>query len=292
MQVTASQVKELRERTSAGMMECKKALIEVGGDIEMAIEAMRKSGAAKAVKKAGRVAAEGAIVIALSDDRRKASMVEVNCETDFVGKDKNFEYFAAMLAEQALVHEPADLDALMNLEIDGKTIEDTRRELVSKVGENVQARRFVLFHSETGQIGNYRHGARIGVLVDMTGGDNELAHDICLHIAASRPVCVSEGQVPEEILAKERGIFRVQAAESGKPPVIIEKMVNGRIRKFIGEITLLEQPFVKQPDKLVGDLLKDRVAEVKHFTRFEVGEGIEKKVENFAEEVMAQVKSS
>ncbi len=292
MQVTASQVKELRERTSAGMMECKKVLIEVDGDIELAIEAMRKSGAAKAVRKAGRVAAEGRVVIALSDDGRKASMVEVNCETDFVGKDENFGHFATVLAEQVLVHEPADLDALMNLEIGGKTIEDTRRELVSKVGENVQARRFVLFRSEAGRIGNYRHGVRIGVLVDVTGGDDELAHDICIHIAASRPVCVSKEQVPEEILTKEREIFGAQAAESGKSPAIIEKMVNGRIRKFIGEITLLEQPFVKQPDQLVGDLLKKKVAEVKRFIRFEVGEGIEKKVEDFAEEVMAQVKSS
>ncbi|WP_455384113.1 translation elongation factor Ts [Acidihalobacter prosperus] len=292
MQITASQVKELRERTGAGMMECKKALTEAGGDMEAAIEAMRKSGAAKAVKKAGRVAAEGQVVVAMSDDARKAVLLEVNCETDFVGKDENFESFAAAVAERALAEAPADLEALMALEIDGKSVETARQELVAKVGENVQVRRFVRLDSEGDRLGSYSHGVRIGVLVDIAGGDEELARDLCMHIAASRPVCVDQDQVPQESIDKEREIFSAQAAESGKPPQIVEKMVEGRIKKFLGEITLLGQPFVKQPDISVGQLLKEKGASVKRFVRYEVGEGIEKKAENFAEEVMAQVNAS
>ena len=292
MQITASQVKELRERTGAGMMECKKALTEAGGDMEAAIEAMRKSGAAKAVKKAGRVAAEGQVVVAMSDDARNAVLLEVNCETDFVGKDENFESFAAAVAERALAEAPADLEALMALEIDGKSVETARQELVAKVGENVQVRRFVRLESEGDRLGSYSHGVRIGVLVDIAGGDEELARDLCMHIAASRPVCVDQDQVPQESIDKEREIFSAQAAESGKPPQIVEKMVEGRIKKFLGEITLLGQPFVKQPDISVGQLLKEKGASVKRFVRYEVGEGIEKKADNFAEEVMAQVNAS
>ena len=292
MQITASQVKELRERTGAGMMECKKALTEAGGDMEAAIEAMRKSGAAKAVKKAGRVAAEGQVVVAMSDDARTAVLLEVNCETDFVGKDENFERFSSAVAERALAEAPADLEALMALEIDGKQIETARQELISKVGENVQVRRFVRMESEGDRIGSYRHGVRIGVVADIAGGDEELARDLCMHIAASRPICVDTDQVPQETIDKEREIFSAQAAESGKPPQIVEKMVEGRIKKFLGEITLLGQPFVKQPDLTVEQLLKEKGASVKRFMRYEVGEGIEKKTENFAEEVMAQVNAS
>lgn len=292
MQITASQVKELRERTGAGMMECKKALTAAGGDMEAAIEAMRKSGAAKAVKKAGRVASEGQVVVALSDDARTAAVVEVNCETDFVGKDESFERFAVMVAERVLSDAPADLGTLLAIEVDGQSIETARQELVSKVGENVQLRRFERLEAEGDMIGHYRHGVRIGVLVDIAGGDAELARDLCMHIAASRPMCVDESQVSQATLDKEREIFAAQAAESGKPPQIVEKMVAGRIKKFLGEITLLGQPFVKQPELTVGQLLKEKGASVKRFVRFEVGEGIEKKSENFAEEVMAQVNAS
>jgi elongation factor Ts len=292
MQITASQVKELRERTGAGMMECKKALTEAGGDMEAAIEAMRKSGAAKAVKKAGRIAAEGQVVVAMSDDARTAVLLEVNCETDFVGKDESFEQFSAAVAARALAEAPADLEALMELDLDGKSVETARQELISKVGENVQVRRFVRLESEGERLGSYRHGVRIGVLVDLEGGDAELARDLCMHIAASRPICVDEDQVPQENIDKEREIFSAQAAESGKPPQIVEKMVEGRIKKFLGEITLLGQPFVKQPDLSVAQLLKEKGATVKRFVRFEVGEGIEKKTENFADEVMAQVNAS
>ncbi|MEJ2629754.1 MAG: translation elongation factor Ts [Acidihalobacter sp.] len=292
MQITASQVKELRERTGAGMMECKKALTEAGGDMEAAIEAMRKSGAAKAVKKAGRIAAEGQVVVAMSDDARAAVLLEVNCETDFVGKDESFEQFSASVAARALAEAPADLGALMELDLDGKSVETARQELISKVGENVQVRRFVRLESEGERLGSYSHGVRIGVLVDLEGGDAELARDLCMHIAASRPICVDEDQVPQENIDKEREIFSAQAAESGKPPQIVEKMVEGRIKKFLGEITLLGQPFVKQPDLSVAQLLKEKGATVKRFVRFEVGEGIEKKSENFADEVMAQVNAS
>ncbi len=292
MQITASQVKELRERTGAGMMECKKALVEAGGDMEAAIEAMRKSGAAKAVKKAGRVASEGQIVVAPSEDGRKAALVEINCETDFVGKDENFDRFANMVAEVALAAEPADIESLMQLEANGKPLEEIRQELVAKVGENVQVRRFDILKIESGQMGTYRHGVRIGVVAEVEGGDEALARDVCMHIAASKPVCVDQDQVPAEMIDKEREIYSAQAAESGKPPEIIEKMVEGRMRKFIGEITLLGQPFVKQPDITVGQLLEGKGARVNRFIRYEVGEGIEKKAENFAEEVMAQVNAS
>ncbi|APZ43237.1 translation elongation factor Ts [Acidihalobacter ferrooxydans] len=292
MQITASQVKELRERTGAGMMECKKALTEAGGDMEAAIEAMRKSGAAKAVKKAGRLAAEGQVVIAMSDDGGTAVLVEINCETDFVGKDENFEKFADAVAQCALRDAPADVAALMALDAAGKPLETAREELVTKVGENVQVRRFERVQMQGDCLGSYRHGVRIGVLVDLAGGDEELARDLSMHIAASRPVCIDEAQVAPELIDKEREIFSAQALESGKPPQIVEKMVEGRIKKFLGEITLLGQPFVKQPDMTVAQLLKEKGASVKRFVRFEVGEGIEKKTENFAEEVMAQVKAS
>ncbi|OBS11044.1 translation elongation factor Ts [Acidihalobacter prosperus] len=294
MQITASLVKELRERTGAGMMECKKALTENNGDIEAAIEAMRKSGAAKAVKKAGRIAAEGQVASIRSEDGKAAVLVEVNCETDFVGKDENFAGFVALVAERALGQNPADVEALSALPAgdDGKTLEERRQELVSKVGENVQVRRFARFEASGDRLGTYIHGTRIGVVVDMDGGDDALARDICMHIAASRPVCVDADEVPQELLDKEREIYAAQAAESGKPPEIVEKMVEGRIKKYLGEITLLGQPFVKQPDVSVGKLLADAGASVHRFVRYEVGEGIEKQAENFAEEVMAQVKGA
>ncbi|ACL72246.1 translation elongation factor Ts [Thioalkalivibrio sulfidiphilus] len=293
MTITASMVKELRERTGAGMMECKKALAETNGDMEAAIELMRKSGAAKADKKAGRIAAEGQVVVALSDDATRAAMVEVNCETDFVAKDENFEKFANRVAEVVLSGAPADVSALMAQNMDGASVEETRAALIAKVGENVQVRRFERLEAAAGgTLGFYRHGNRIGVAVELEGGDAELAKDICMHIAASRPVCVDETQVPQELLDKEREIFAAQAAESGKPAEIIEKMVSGRIKKYLAEITLVGQPFVKDPDKTVGKLLEGAGAKVRRFVRYEVGEGIEKKTENFAEEVMAQAKGA
>jgi len=287
-------VKELRERTGAGMMECKKALVESNGDIEAAIEAMRKSGQAKAAKKAGRTAAEGVVLIEVSPDSKKAAMVEVNCETDFVAKDENFTSFAQAVAERVLNSDVADVESLMAMPLhegEDTTIEEARQALVAKIGENMSVRRFTRMDS-SGSISSYRHGDRIGVLVDMEGGDDALGKDIAMHIAASKPVCVSEEQVPADLLAKERDIFTAQAKESGKPDNIIEKMIEGRIRKYLAEITLVGQPFVKDPDITVGKLLAQKNAKVTAFERFEVGEGIEKKKENFAEEVMAQVKGS
>jgi elongation factor Ts len=289
MQITAALVKELRERTSAGMMECKKALTETQGDIEAAIELMRKSGQAKADKKAGRVAAEGRIEIAI--DGPTAVIAEVNSETDFVAKDPSFQAFAAECAAAALDSGVTDVASLMEVERDGQTLETRRAALIAKIGENIQMRRFERVHTD-GVLGAYLHGSRIGVLVSMSGGDESLAKDIAMHIAASRPICVDADQVPADTVEKEREIFRAQAQESGKPAEIVEKMIEGRIRKFLAEVTLVGQPFVKNPDQTVGQLLKENGATVTGFVRYEVGEGIEKKVENFAEEVMAQARGA
>ena len=294
MAITAALVKELRERTGAGMMECKKALVESNGDIEAAIEAMRKSGQAKAAKKAGRTAAEGVILVNTAADGKKSVVVEVNCETDFVAKDENFLSFANAVAERALNTAAADVAALMAEPLhegEDTTIEQAREALVVKIGENMAVRRFVRM-SAAGAVASYRHGDRIGVMLDLEGGDEELGRDLAMHIAATRPVCVSEEQVPADLLAKEREIFSAQAAESGKPPEIVEKMVEGRIRKYLAEVTLVGQPFVKDPDTTVGKLLGAKSAKVNGFVRFEVGEGIEKKVENFADEVAAQAKAA
>ena len=293
MAITAALVKELRERTQAGMMECKKALTETNGDIEAAIEYMRKAGLAKADKKAGRTAAEGAIIIRTSDDGKSAAMVEVNCETDFVTKGDDFQNFADAVGDLALKAMPADIDALQGTELSGgQTVSDTAKALVAKIGENINVRRCFSMQASEGMVGSYLHGNRIGVLVAMQGGNADLAKDVAMHIAASKPVCVSADDVPAELIEKEREIYSAQAAESGKPADIIEKMVNGRISKFLKEITLMGQGFVKDPDTTIEKLLKNAGASVTAFQRFEVGEGIEKKQENFAEEVMAQVKGS
>jgi elongation factor Ts len=289
MQITASMVKELRERTGAGMMECKKALTESSGDMDAAIELMRKSGQAKADKKASRVAAEGTVVMMISDDNKQGVIVEVNCETDFVGKDENFLKFSHEVAAVALSEAPADVDTLMGMTSGSDTLENARQALVSKIGENIQVRRFTQITSQTGVLGQYSHGSRIGVMVEIENGSDELGKDIAMHIAASKPACVDETDVSQEMLQQEKDIFAAQAEASGKPAEIIEKMVQGRIKKFLGEITLLGQPFVKDPDKSVQKLLAEHSAKVLSFYRFEVGEGIEKKSENFAEEVMAQV---
>lgn len=284
MQISAALVKELRDRTGAGMMECKKALQNTDGDIEKAIEEMRISGQAKAAKKAGRIAAEGLLGVAESDS--SIAMVEVNCETDFVAKAEDFIAFCDDVAKVVLQTQPADLDALLNATLDsGISIEERRKELIAKLGENMNVRRFVLFPCEGGSRGIYKHGTRIGVLVDMQGGSNELAKDIAMHVAASRPLCVSSEQVPPEVLAKEKEILIAQAQESGKPADIIEKMIQGRLNKYLKDITLVGQPFVKDPEQTVEKLLKGAGASVLRFERFEVGEGLEKKSENFADEV-------
>lgn len=294
MQITASMVKELRERTGAGMMDCKKALQEADGEIEAAIEAMRKSGVAKAAKKAGRIAAEGIIAIKQNDDNTDAVLLEVNSETDFVAKDENFLAFVDLVINATLANKPADIEALNELSVAGDTeqsVENARLQLVSKVGENISLRRIERIKAEGGNMGAYLHGSRIGVLVDLEGGSTDLARDIAMHIAASRPICIAETDVPEEILNKEREIFVAQAEESGKSAEIIEKMVAGRIKKYFKEVTLLGQPFVKDPDQSIEGLLKGNKATIKRFVRFEVGEGIEKKQDNFVEEVMAQAKT-
>jgi len=284
MAITASMVKELRERTGAGMMECKKALVETNGDLDAAIEFLRKTGLAQADKKATRVAAEGQIMLASNADNTEAVMVEINCETDFVAKDDNFLAFANDIAKVALASSTDDVDALMTDEL-----ESTRQALVSKIGENVQVRRMARLASE-GTIGAYVHGGRIGVLVDLEGGDVELARDIAMHIAALNPAYNTVDDVPADVLEKEKQFLISQAADSGKPADIIEKMVTGRLRKHLSDITLMGQPFVKDGDVTIEKLLKDNGAKVNSFTRLAVGEGIEKKTENFADEVMNQVK--
>ncbi|HMX53166.1 translation elongation factor Ts [Plasticicumulans sp.] len=293
MSISAAMVKELRERTGSGMMECKKALTETGGDIEAAVELMRKQGLAKADKKAGRTAAEGTLVVAAGD--KAVALVEVNCETDFVAKGDEFQGFAAAVAASALTASPADLDALLAAPLaDGKSVDEIRREKVAKIGENIAVRRFVRYESAGGVLASYLHGTRIGVLVELAGGDEELAKDVAMHIAASRPLCVSPEQVPAEVVEKEREIALANAVNEGKSPEIAAKMVEGRVRKFLNENTLLGQVFIKDPEgkQTVAALLKGRGASVVAFTRYELGEGIEKKQENFADEVMAQVRGS
>ena len=290
MSISASMVKELRERTGAGMMECKKALVQTGGDLDAAAEELRKSGQAKADKKSSRVAADGRVVVA--HDGAKAVIVEVNSETDFVAKDENFAAFADAVAQAALSSGITDVEAFASEKLaDGRSVEEARTELIAKVGENIGVRRIASVESDN-VIANYTHGARIGAVVALDGGDAELARDIAMHIAASNPMCIDESGVPAETLENERRILTEQAQDSGKPAEIIEKMVTGRVNKFLKEITLLGQPFVKDPDVSVGKLLKGANATVTSFVRFEVGEGIEKKEDNFVEEVMAQVKGA
>lgn len=293
MAITAAQVKELRERTGSGMMECKKALVEADGDIDAAIEAMRKKGLAKAEKKADRVAAEGKIVTKVSEDGRQGVILEMNSETDFVSAGDDFTNFANAVAAIILDRKPADENALLELDFDGqRDVHTARKELVAKIGENIQLRRFHLYSTDSGQIAHYLHGVRIGVMVELEGGDAQLGRDIAMHIAASNPAAVDENDMPAELLEKERAILKAQAEESGKPPEIVEKMLEGRVKKYLAETTLVGQPFVKDPDQTVAELLKAAGAKVKHFTRFEVGEGIEKQEGNFADEVMAQVRGS
>jgi elongation factor Ts len=293
MSITAAMVKELRERTGSGMMECKKALTEANGDMELAIENMRKAGLAKADKKSGRTAAEGVIGVKVSDDAKIAVMVDINCETDFVAKGDDFVNFVNSVTAALLTSDVETDEQLQSMKLaDGSVVDEVRRSLIAKLGENITIRRFVKYHTEQGGTASYLHGSKIGVIVELAKPDSELGKDIAMHIAASKPECVSEDQVPAELIEKEKEIFSAQAAESGKPAEIIEKMIGGRISKFLAEITLLGQPFVKDDKITVGKLVASKGNSVIRFARFEVGEGIEKKEENFAEEVMAQVRGS
>ncbi len=290
MAITASLVKTLRERTGAGMMECKKALVEADGDIEAAAEIMRKSGAAKADKKAGRVAADGAIKALVSADGKSATILEINSETDFVAKDENFQGFADRVLAAIAAHRPNTLDDLSALPLDGgQTVEEARQALIAKVGENIQLRRFETLQSND-SIACYLHGGRVGVLVD-SSADEDLARGIAMHIAAMNPQFVDRKAIPAEFVEKEKSILIAQAESSGKAPEIIEKMIQGRLNKFLAEVTLLGQPFVKDSERTVAELLTEGDAEINGFIRYEVGEGIEKKVEDFAAEVASQLKS-
>ncbi|MBS3786356.1 MAG: elongation factor Ts [Gammaproteobacteria bacterium] len=294
MSISAQLVKDLRERTGAGMMECKNALVETNGDMEAAIEQMRKRGLAKADKKAGRVAAEGAVIAALSADKKCGALVEINSETDFVAAGDDFQEFAQKVSQQVLAEAPADLDALlaMPLASGAGSIADEQKSLVARIGENIHVRRFVTYQTDSNTIHHYLHGSRIGVMLELQGGDESLGRDLCMHVAASRPICVAAEDVAEDQVAKEREILIAQAQDSGKPQEIIEKMVEGRLRKWLAEMTLLGQAFVKDPDQTVEALLKAHGAKVIRFTRLEVGEGIEKREENFADEVAATIQGA
>ncbi|MDF2940420.1 MAG: elongation factor Ts [Gammaproteobacteria bacterium] len=289
--IDASLVKELRERTGAGMMECKKALVSANGDIELAVEEMRKAGQAKADKKASRVAAEGVVIIKTAANGKAAAMVEVNCETDFVARDENFLKFANQAADAILESGVADMQALENVASHGSTVGELRRELISKIGENINVRRAEVLKTD-GLFGAYIHSGRIGVVVELKGGDEALAKDIAMHVAAVNPLVVSQQDVPSDLVEKEKEIFIAQSKDSGKPMDIIEKMVQGRMKKFLDEVALLGQAFVKDPAMKVSDLLKSKGAQVVRFSRFAVGEGIEKQESDFVKEVMQTAKGN
>ena len=285
--ITASMIKELRARTGAGMMDCKGALGETGGDIDAAVEELRKKGVATAEKRAGRIAAEG--VIASAGNADAGVLVEVNCETDFVAKDASFQAYAGKVAGAILAAAPKDLEAAVALGLDdGATVESARRELIARIGENISVRRFAVVNAEGGTVSAYLHGTRIGVMVRLTGGDHQLGRDLAMHIAASRPLCISERDMSTQALEREEAIFMAQAEESGKPAEIAQKMVAGRVKKFLKENTLLGQPFVKDPAQSVAGLVADVGATVEQMVRFEVGEGLEKRDADFVAEVMAQ----
>ena len=292
MAITAALVKELRERTGAGMMDCKKALVETNADLEAAIDLMRASGAAKAAKKAGRVASEGLVNVTVSDDNKQAAILEVNSETDFVTKGSAFIDFVDSLGRLALKNKPESVESFLGQKLDsGETVDEARENIIAKIGENISVRRVQIISTETGILGAYKHGDRIAVLTVLASQDSALAKDVAMHIAASRPECISEDQLSEELLEREKAIFIEQARESGKPDNIIEKMIVGRMKKFVNEVTLYGQSFVKDPDVTVGELVKSNNSKVESFVRYEVGEGIEKKEDNFVEEVMAQAQA-
>ena len=288
--ISAAMVKELRERTGAAMMDCKRALEATNGDLDAAAEKMRMDGQAKADKKASRVAADGTIAFAENDSA--VAVLEVNCETDFVAKGDDFLALANAAAKAVLEHNPADVEALSGLSGDGRQLDEWRRELIAKIGENMTFRRFAIIPKASGATATYSHGGRIGVVVSLEGGDETLARNLAMHVAASNPQFRDADAVPAEVLDAERKILIAQAQDSGKPAEIIEKMVEGRIRKFLAEITLVGQPFVMDPDQTVEKLLKANAAKIATYARFEVGEGIEKKSEDFAAEVAATAKAS
>ena len=291
--ISASMVKDLREKTGAGMMDCKKALTETNGDMEKAIEYLREKGITKAAKKSSRIAAEGLVLAYVSEDNKVGAAIEVNSETDFVAKNEEFRTFVQALAKQVAINNPADVEALLNeeyIEEAGKKVSEVLTDKVAKIGENMNIRRFARFETTDGLIESYIHGnGKIAVLVNMKNADNELAKDICMQVAAARPEFLDEASVPEERLAKEMEILKAQAINEGKPEAIAEKVVQGRIGKFYSEICLVDQEFVKNPDMKISDLLKSKNAEIVEFARIEKGEGLEKKEENFAEEVMKQM---
>lgn len=292
MTISASLVKELRDRTAAAMMDCKRALEETKGDIEAAIQLLREKGAIKAAKKGDRITAEGLVTFAVSADHHKAAIVEVNCETDFVARAEDFIQFTQTVAQLALQHNTDDIEQLNKVVFNASenlTVEAKRQALISKLGENINVRRIALMHCQ-GLIGAYSHGNRIGVLVGLKGGDMSLAKDLAMHVAALQPLVVSPSEISAQLIEKEREIYTVQAAESGKPADIVAKMVEGRISKYLDEVSLLGQPFVKDQNIKVAKVLAAQKAGVEGFVRFEVGEGIEKQVVDFASEVMAQVK--
>ena len=286
MQITAAMVKELRERTGAGMMECKQALVDEDGGMEAAVGNLRKKGQAKADKKAGRIAAEGVIGLALAENAGSGALVEVNSETDFVSKQDEFQEFANIVAQRALDERPADLGALLAVSVrqgESESIEERIRDMVMRIGENISVRRFRVMESAGGNVRAYVHGGRIGVLVDLAGADDTVGKDIAMHVAAVGPMAVGEDDLPTGVVEKEREILLAQVADSGKPPEIQEKMIAGRMKKYLKEVTLLGQPFVKDPDQSVEKYLAGARASVSAFSRFEVGEGIDKRAENIAE---------
>ncbi len=290
--ITASMVAQLREMTGMGMMECKKALQETAGDIKKAEELMRVKSGAKASKMASRTAAEGAVAIYISENGKEGTLLEINCETDFVAKDENFVGFANAVAKAIVDNKVVSVDVLVDAKLDsGQSVEEARKELISKLGENITIRRFESFNT-SGNLATYVHGKKIGVLVDFTGGDIELGKDVAMHVAATKPICISKDNVPADKIEEERNIYAQQAAASGKPAEIVAKMVDGRISKFLAEITLLGQAFVKNPDQTVEKLLASKNAKVNKFAMFTVGEGIEKKVTDYAAEVAAVVNMS
>lgn len=273
MAITAALVKELRDRTGAGMMDCKKALVETNADLEAAIDLMRASGAAKAAKKAGRVASEGLVNVTISDDNKQAAILEVNSETDFVTKGSAFIDFVDSLGRLALKNKPESVESFLGQKLDsGETVDEARENIIAKIGENISVRRVQIISTETGILGAYKHGDRIAVLTVLASQDSALAKDVAMHIAASRPECISEDQLSEELLEREKAIFIEQARESGKPDNIIEKMIVGRMKKFVNEVTLYGQSFVKDPDVTVGELVKSNNSKVESFVRYEVGE--------------------
>lgn len=292
LNISAAMVADLRKETGVAMMDCKKALIEAKGDKELAIDILRKKGIASAQKKEGRVAAEGVVTIKLSDDKKTAAILEVNSETDFVARDENFNNFTQTAINAALANQCDSIPALAAVKTDnGQTIEDLRLALIAKIGENISLRRIALVKTN-GVLGSYTHGSRIGVVVNLSAGDEELAKDIAMHIAAAKPIVVSPEEVSKELLDKEKEIYTAQAEQSGKPAAIIEKMVEGRLKKYLDEVSLLGQPFVKNPDLTIAKLLESKKAKVDSFTCYIVGEGIEKKVVDFAEEVYAQARGA